>query len=553
MYLVRVVFLKALAFIYGIAFTVAYKQNKALIGDNGITPAREVLKQAENRGEMKRKSRTEWLADGGLEDGKFQNPIVKSVASNPLAQKVIADGRVQRMCERLWDRSDSAGRPVTTLLWLARDRFNLNPWLDGIAIAGISMASLVFYHGAANAPLLLGLWLCQRSLWAVGGPWYAYGWEPQLAELGFHALFLVPLRSMNPFGAPPVPGIVAWTIRWYLFRIMLGAGLIKMKGGKQWKDLSAMYYHYETQPVPNPLSKYFHFAPNWWHRWEVLTNHFVELIGPFLLLMPFRPLRLAGGIIQMSFQAVLILSGNLSFLNWLTAIPALFCFDDKFLSRFFSYGEVAAATAAHNIDAFLPASTARRIVSLLFGLLIARLSVPVVKNLLAKQQLMNGSFDPLRLVNTYGAFGTVNEEREELVVSSAMDAMGEWKEYEFPVKPGDPEKRPRWISPYHYRLDWQMWIASAMGSISRSRWMYTFLTKILEGDQHVIKTLLAKDPWEGLTPKYIRVDRYRYKFSPKSNDGTKGPYWDREFLGRWYPTQGVTTLDSLKSELARFE
>lgn len=543
MYLVRIVFLRALAFIYGIAFTVAYKQNKALIGDNGITPARHVLYQSAARGDMKTKQRKMWFENGGI-DGKSANPLRNLGVTKAALRKINSNRRIQKCRKLLWDRSDSANRPMTTLLWLAKDRKKLNPWLDGIALSGIIIASVVFILGSANVPLLLALWVCQRSIWAIGGVWYGYGWEPQLAELGFHALFLVPLLSLKAFGRPPVPSVVAWSMRWFLFRIMMGAGLIKMKGGKEWKDLTAMNYHYETQPVPNPLSKYFHFAPERWHHFEVLANHFVELVAPFLLLMPFRSLRIAGGAIQLSFQAVLIMSGNLSFLNWLTAIPALFCFDDKFLSPLFSGGRVAAARAA--ADAVVPSSLPRRAASTLFGLLIAYLSVPVVRNLCSKRQMMNGSFDPLRLVNTYGAFGSINQDREELVISSAVDIMGEWREYEFPVKPGNPERAPRWISPYHYRLDWQMWIASLMGGITRSRWMYSFLIKLLEGDQEILKTLLVNDPWEGETPGYIRVERYRYKFKP---NGVEGPYWDREYLGRWYPKQGITTLESLRSEL----
>jgi hypothetical protein len=546
MYLVRIVFLRVLALVYGVAFTMAYKQNKALIGDSGITPARRLLDQAEERGRVKRKQREAWISDGGTTE-KSRNPVRNLKVG--ITSKLKENQRLQRLRELLWDRTDSSNRPLATLLWLAKDRSKLNPWLDKIALGGIGMASLVFILGAANVPLLLGLWVCQRSLWAIGGPWYGYGWETQLAELGFHALFLAPLLSLSPFATPPVPAVVVWSMRWYLFRIMMGAGLIKMKGGKQWKDLTAMYSHYETQPVPNPLSKYFHFTPKWWHRFEVVTNHFVELVSPWLLLMPFRPLRVAGGMIQIVFQAVLILSGNLSFLNWLTAIPVLFCLDDAVLSPLFSMNRIGLASMAHFIDtSVVQVSLVRRVVSVLYGLLVARLSIPVVRNLCARNQIMNGSFDPLRLINTYGAFGTVNEERIELVISSAMDIAGEWKEYEFPVKPGNVERPPRWISPYHYRLDWQMWIAALVGSIDRSPWMYTFLMKLMESDRDLMQTLMANDPWDGKKSKCIRVDRYHYKFhQPK--EGKNGPYWDREYVGRFYPRQGVSTLESLKSDL----
>jgi lipase maturation factor 1 len=547
MYLVRIIFLRALAFVYGVAFTVAYRQNKALLGDTGLTPARYVLDQAEKRGKVKRKLREEWATSIATmpEEGVSTFKRLK----HRIAIMLVQNRYASRLREILWDRSDSLDRPLTTLLWLAKDRENLNPWLDAIALTGISMASLIFLFGAANVPLLLGLWICQRSLWAIGGPWYGFGWEAQLAELGFHALFLVPLSSLNPFSGPPVPAVVRFSILWFLFRIMMGAGLIKMKGGKHWKDLTAMNYHYETQPVPNPLSKYLHNLPKAWHRWEVLTNHFAELVAPWMLLLPNRNVRIMSGIIQMIFQSALILSGNLSFLNWLTAVPALFCFDDAFLKPF-SLAYMTPFGAIHQIirSSQIKPTTTRRLVTLLYGILVTTLSIPVIRNLLSNTQIMNGSFDPLRLIHTYGAFGTINEERTELVISSALDVNGEWKEYEFKVKPGSVTRPPRWISPYHYRLDWQFWIAVQLGSVDRSPWMFTLLTKLFESDKLILSTLLANDPWNGKKPKYMRIDRYRYKFHQARKLGLDDPYWDREYIGRWYPRQGVCTLESLKSD-----
>lgn len=255
--------------------------------------------------------------------------------------------------DKFWYRTDTMDRPLPTLLWFA-DRSKLNTWMDSLAIVGLFLASIMLATGSANTLLILGLWIIQRSLMAVGGVWYGYGWEPQLAELTFHALFLVPLLSMDPFfgfnganGPYPVPMPVLWAVRFYLFKIMLGAGLIKVKSSDQkWKpgNMSAMYHFYETQvgclcgpiqqvcdkylyltstffslgsifekPVPNPFTRYFHFMPKAWHRFEAWSNHFVELMAPFMLLMPFREWRVAGGLIQITFQLVLIFSGNLRY------------------------------------------------------------------------------------------------------------------------------------------------------------------------------------------------------------------------------------------------
>lgn len=434
-------------------------------------------------------------------------------------------------------------------MWLAKDRSNLNPWLDGIAVCGLVTAISVFILGAANLPMLFTLWLCQKSLWAVGGPWYGYAWEMQLAELGFHALFMAPLFLVDQFDVLPVPVVVRWTMQWFLFRIMMGAGLTKIKGGREWKELTAMVSFYETQPCPNPFLKHFHSMPRQWHRGEVLTNHFVELIAPFLLLSPFWRVCIIGGAIQVVFQAVLIPSGNLSFLNWLTAVPAILCFDDAFFSPFFSENKINSACVIHQLATASPHTTSivRVMVNVAFGSLVARLSVPVVRNLCARRQIMNGLFDPLCSVNTCGAFGTVQSKRIELIVSGSMNATGEWRECEFPIKPGNVEKTPCWISPHHCRLDWQLWIASLLGSVERSPWTHNPSVKLLERDQQVMSALVANDPWKGKKPKCIRIDRHRYHFL-NSKPGQKRPYWQREHVGWFYPRQGVRTADDIKKD-----
>ena len=567
-FLTRIVFLRALGVVYFVAFLVAYHQNQALIGDHGITPARWELEEARDRARLKRERRAAWLEDMVGNDTSSSQKRTSTAEHRPWtsAKALVTKIRwlirrnklYQRTREVLWDRADRMGRPLTTVLWFARDFAHINPWLDGIALTGMFFSALVAILGAANVPILLLLWICQRSLMAVGQQWYGYGWEVQLAELGFHALFLVPLFSLNPISLTPVPGIVLWTIRWYLFRIMIGAGLIKFRSNdKKWRNLTTMYYFYETQPVPSVFTRTMHFMPKAWHRFEVLVNHFVECVAPFLLIVPFLPRTLIrfAGLIQMQFQATLICTGNLSFLNWLTMVPAILCLDDAFLRGLFSPSRVVEASIAAATS--MP-SVSRRIVSTVFGGLVMWLSVPVIRNLLSKKQQMNASFDPLRLINTYGAFGVVNEEREEWVIKSAAEITSnddyDSREYEFKVKPGNVNRRPRWITPYHYRLDWQMWIAASCRTLERSPWLYRFLFKLLQKDK-TTQQLLEKDPFEGEAkqPKHIRVDCYRYRFHQGKDDsdrgGKKAPYWDREFVRRVYPRQGTATVESLRGEI----
>lgn len=228
-FLVRIVFLRALALVYGVSFMIALSQNKALIGDNGITPAKRVLDQAQAIGTFKRNQRLEWRKDGTDSTTNEAALLLKSgwrrfVPKRPRIGRMIGravdrNEKLLKVREVLWDRSDRADRPVTTLLWLAKDRNELNPWLDQLAVNGLALSAAVAVTGAANVPILLTMWLCHRSLMAVGGPWYGFGWEPQLAELGFHALFCVPLLSLNPLIPVQIPAAVHWCIRWHLFRV----------------------------------------------------------------------------------------------------------------------------------------------------------------------------------------------------------------------------------------------------------------------------------------------------------------------------------------------
>src|SRR5205085_3244789 len=102
--------------------------------------------------------------------------------------------------------------------------------------------------------------------------------------------------------------------------------------------------------------------------------------------------------------------------------------------------------------------------ALALAAVVAFLSIAPVTNMISAGQVMNTSFNRLNLVNTYGAFGSVGQVRNEIIFegtdSPTPDESAEWRAYEFKVKPGDPQRRPGSITPYHYRLDWQIWFAA---------------------------------------------------------------------------------------------
>jgi hypothetical protein len=399
---------------------------------------------------------------------------------------------------------------------------------------GVALALLVA-AGFANALLLVVLWALYLSYVHVGQDWYGYGWEIQLCETGFLAIFFCPLLDPRPFPRTPPPVPVLWCLRWLIFRIMLGAGLIKLRGDPCWRDLTCLYWHYETQPLPNPLSRRLHFMPGWFHRAGVGFNHLAELVAPWFLIAP-RRIRHVAGAILLTFQLFLIASGNLSFLNWLTIVPILACFDDGLLVHLLPGRLVARAARA--AETARP-SRAQAIAAGGLVVLVAVLSVAPVRNLLSSRQAMNRSFDPLELVNTYGAFGSVGRERYEIVFEGTRDAVPDeratWKEYEFPCKPGDPNRRPCVVAPYQYRLDWQIWFA-AMSSAEHYPWTLHLVWKLLHNDPGTLG-LLANDPFPGAPPRWIRARLYRYRFALP--DDPSGAWWQRTLVGEWLPPLSV--------------
>jgi Lipase maturation factor len=229
--LVRSFYVRALAFIYAISFVIALTQNTALIGDHGITPAKRILDEAQARGAFKRQQRLRWRKDGidrittkgtnTFTGWRKHLPMLNHVRPlHWLARLIDANPTLIKVREIFWDRTDHADRPVTTLLWFANEnRTDLNSWLNSIAVNGLALSVAMTVTGAANVPSILAVWILHRSLVAVGGPWYAFGWEPQLAELGFHTLFLVPMWSLDPLYPLQIPSPVRWCIKWHLFRV----------------------------------------------------------------------------------------------------------------------------------------------------------------------------------------------------------------------------------------------------------------------------------------------------------------------------------------------
>ena len=500
--------LRGMGAVYLFAFMAAYQQNRALIGSAGLSPAREHLSRIEEA--------TPW-------DSFLAHPAVWW----------------------FWPLTD--------------DR------LDAVALAGVALSTLVCF-GMCSSVVMLVLWLLYFSIVtaAEGSTFYSYGWESQILETGFLSMLLCELTPWRLGRTHPPSLPTLWLFRWLMFRISIGAGLIKVRGDSCWTQRRCLWYHFETQPIPSPLSFAFHFLPRPLLSAAIDLDLFVQLYSIGLVLVPgfgpLRWLRRAGGAIQALFMVNIALSGNLSMLNHLTLLPALACLDDACWPQWMHPTPPKVVTGRHRPSAahaspWTPGRIARGAVDLAVVATIAALSWPVVANLLqlgGRRQVMNSSFGSFRLVNTYGAFGSVGEARYEPIISVSTDGRT-WTELDFPCKPGSLTRRPCFCAPYHYRLDWNIWFLGFKPHAGmlrqREAWLYTFLAQLLTADPLALSLLdssarslfppspppsppATAHPSRRPTPgfQYAKVDMYHYTMS--------APLW--ELARPWLEGKTVT-------------
>ena len=426
-----------------------------------------------------------------------------------------------------WAASRPGRRPLLHPTLFTRWRYT-DARLRALCAAGIAVGLLLVVGipqlGPPWVPLVcfLALWFGYMSIVSVGQTFYGFGWEMLLLEAGFLAAFL----GSNDQPPPTVIIVLLW---WLLFRLEFGAGMIKIRGGREWRDLTAMTYHHQTQPLPGPLSRQAHLLPRWFHRLEVIGNHVAQLAVPWLLLVPLLSLWLpaawplwigtAAAAVIIATQLWLVVTGNFA---WLNAATIVLAFSAVAVP---GSGRDAPTDAPWTIDG-LPLPWL--VVTTAVGLGYVAISIPAARNLFARRQLMNASFNRWQLANAYGAFGTVTKERIEYIVEGTRDpepGSAHWEEYGFRGKPGDVRRLPPQVAPYHLRLDWLMWFLPLGRSLED--WFAVFLTRLLEADAATL-ALLRDDPFDGERPQWVRVVAYRYRFATHRERRELGVRWMRE-------------------------
>ncbi|RKT07708.1 lipase maturation factor [Streptomyces sp. 3211.6] len=395
-----------------------------------------------------------------------------------------------------------------------------------IAWTGLVLSAALAAGAADRVPLWAAMlmwgcpWVLYLSIVNVGQSWYAFMWESLLLEAGFLAVFLGNART-----APPV--LVLFLLRWLLFRLEFGAGLIKLRGDSCWRNLTCLYYHHETQPMPGPLSRFFHHLPRPLHRAEVAANHVAQLVAPVLLFAPQPVASAAAGFVVVT-QLWLVASGNFAWLNWLAILLALSAVDA---------GAAAQVLPLPRPPAFAATPVWFEGLVIAVTALVVVLSYWPVRNMLSRHQRMNFSFNPFHLGNTYGAFGSISKVRLEVVIEGTDEPEitddTPWKEYGFKGKPGDLRRRAPQVAPYHLRLDWLMWFAALSPAYARS-WLAPLLVKLLDNDPSLLK-LLRDNPFPTAPPTFLRARLYRYRFTSRRERCDTGAWWQRTLVADYLP------------------
>jgi hypothetical protein len=418
-------------------------------------------------------------------------------------------------------------------------------WWIGTGVAlhvlcGVGVvAALVLFVGFAPVGCLAVLWVAFLSLANVGQEFLSFQWDALLLETTLLAIFVAPRGIRTGWRPAEPPRVARWLCTWLLFRLMLLSGVAKLTSGDPtWRSLTALSYHYETQPLPYPLAWWAHQLPLSVHRASCVVMLVIELIVPFFLWAP-RPFRHCAALLLAGLQLLIIVTGNFAFFNYLSIALCLLCLDDAWWRRVARWCPRRRATppgpAATVASTPRPASrwavrTALAVVAYTtiialptFGVRGAWLSVfgPVV-SLVA----------PFESFNTYGLFAVMTTSRIELVIEGSNDGRT-WRPYEFRYKPGRLDRRPPVVAPHQPRLDWQMWFA-ALGGPTDSPWLGALCQHLLRGTPEVL-ALLADNPFPAAPPRYLRVMRYEYHFTNRVERAQTGDWWKRIPQGEFLP------------------
>ena len=406
---------------------------------------------------------------------------------------------------------------LPSLCWI----FGAGKFLHVLCASGVVL-SLLLFAGVAPAPCLALLWAGYLSLCAAGQVFFNFQWDALLLEATLPAAFLAPWSLLPLWRRPEPPRLARWLLWWLLFRLMFLSGVVKLTSGDPtWRNLTALTFHYETQPLPTPLAWFVHQLPAWFHRASCAGMFVVELVAPFCVFAP-RAFRHRAALLIAAFMVLIALTGNYTFFNFLTFALCLLCLDDAWWACLLRRAPRAPAADQRNA----PIWPLRAFAAFTFSF-TALITLPaLIRTSPLGESLapLENTLAPFRSFNTYGLFAVMTNPRPELIFEGSDDGR-DWRAYEFFDKPGDLTRAPTWVAPFQPRLDWQLWFA-ALESPAQNRWVLTLCEHLLRGTPEVL-AFFAKNPFPQKPPRFVRVVRYEYHFTDAATRARTGQWWRR--------------------------
>jgi len=408
-----------------------------------------------------------------------------------------------------------------TLFWIDAS----NDSLFAAALAGCLFSVALFLNVLPRLSLVL-LFVLYLSLFHAGQLFMNFQWDYLLLESGFIAIFLA--------GGAPRP--VVWLFRWLLFRVRFLSGVSKLiSQDPTWANLTALSYFFEVQPLPHWGGWYAHQLPDWLLRFSTGSALFIEIVVPFMIMMP-RRIRLVGAWLTIIMQLTILLTSNHNYANFLVLALCLFLFEDRDIRRVLPGSTQRWLSGSIAVAA--PGLFGRTVTAAVAGVIVTLSIFQMWETFSGKHsphfvETLGNQLQPFRIVNRYHVFATMKTERIELVIEGSMDGVN-WKGYEFRYKPGDTYRRPELVVPHHPRLDWLMWFVPTHPVFLP--WFEKFMLRLADNSPAVVD-LLEHNPFPEQAPRYLRVSVYRYYFSSPDTRAATGQWWQREYLGPFFPWQ----------------
>ena len=424
-------------------------------------------------------------------------------------------------------------RQLPTVFWLGAS----DGALRAVAWGGVGLAVLLVL-GIAPVLVLFLLWALYLSLAVAGQDFLSFQWDALLLETGLLAMLWTPMTWRLGRGERGPPELGRLLLVLLLFKLMFLSGATKLlSGDPTWRGATALDFHFETQPLPPWTAWYAQQLPASVLHALTLFTLVVEVVIPWLLLLPdrFRALRLgAVGAIAL-LQIGIMATGNYGFFNALTLVLCVPLLDDGVLARL--------RTRGSNGELPRESRPRRALVLIAFPVLLGLSLLSMVRELAFTvpggrgmrwwPRWANETMElvaPVRSINGYGLFRVMTIERPELILEGSNDG-ARWQAYDFRYKPDAVEERPRFVAPFHPRLDWQLWFA-ALAPVESLGWLETLAGRLRSRTPEVL-ALLGRNPFPAAPPRHVRAVLYDYRFSTPEVRRRTGAWWVRERQGEF--------------------